>query len=64
MTGKNFQIVFDIINDENIKDIKEISKSDELKKDQVKNNIEQERQAAEESDILKYLEEKFEIKEK
>jgi len=72
VTGKNFEIIFDLLGEKNKTDhdlIINLSKSDELKKDFIKNadinDIRHEKQIDDEfEEISNYIEEKFEIKEK
>jgi len=72
VTGKNFEIIFDLLGEKNKNDhdlIINLSKSDELKKDFIKNadinDIRHEKQIDDEfEEINNYIEEKFEIKEK
>jgi len=72
VTGKNFEIIFDLLGEKNKTDhdlIINLSKSDELKKDFIKNadinDIRHEKQIDDEfEEINNYIEEKFEIKEK
>ena len=72
LTGKNFEINFDIINEINVNTkgiitLRDLSKTDELNKEIIQNEKaekRQEKQTDNKEDILKYIEEKFEIKEK